>query len=1400
MTNKVLSDIEKSYDTVQGTAAASIFNKHYEYYKNIGIETIKQQSGQVEQVSADYQGRVIFELLQNAFDKAEKNILVKVADNSLYVANDGSSFTYVTDFDYKNGTSPRGDFQSLCSISTSTKQIASSIGNKGVGFKSAFSIAAENYVNIFTQADIINEDGSGLPGLIAFRVYDSFKDPNSIDVLFETELKLNLKQKIEQVQVERKDRGVPGYYFPIQIPVNAQVIDELFAAGFVTVVQIPFSRDREESIKLLFKEIEKIHFQFVRLKYDTDFEITFDWEGQIVRKRVERNVKGLISGELRKEEIQRLAEKAGVKIDTPRVAFFIDENNRGSLFNYLPTRVTSPFKYVDFHADFQTKVDRTSINFNLNSDVGAYNNALLKACIELFFYSLKSSYDEGDKMCLKFKYIDESSLKGSFEKFDWSLLKLGDSSLAFHHVRDILSIWNFSYKPASEFLVQLAKPYFSVNRAINEHSAFFEIASEFVNHFGREHNQDYKWLDYFKKDLGSALIAGNVAVIPGVVLSDDNEVFFRKASDKVLHLPDFVNVSVTNFEVKDESLRKSLRIKDFNDYNEILKYFKQVSFTGEYSSDSLSEEQQIEMLKSIAKMMSNKNESIYSSTHRYARVFTSESRRNNSAINQAYFSISTVFLKTVDGNYKPSQLCRRSDVDDVFLGRLELGDQLNEFLRFIGVSLDDNYIFADKRIFDKLNDGLDYIPRLINRHESDDKLFGEALLNNIRVISEEGEQTHPALINNNYSFLQGISGKSIKDELAVLKTDYEKFPKEYLEILYQHLNRPTAGVERLYPNLFHRFFEELKLVLISNKGVNEWVKSDTHFYVAKNRHEYNLLKAQAIPLLCYFASELPGELVAKQVTLQEGQISKAGLLEVTEEYSKLLNSRMPYLMASISNSSLSELNLKSDSSRVKDIQSLLSKTQVFECEELSQNIKCKEANLEFNNSADALVDKDLRIVYIKKGSGTKTKAELFSRYLFNNISIVSEFELIVFFKSVENLESDLPKEDVKLIKRFWITDYDTHLQNFQVELFDGLIDDLSRLKPHCLEYSRSHKSEIILEIFNSGKLYELETRLSALKSKYNGLFDDLDLRIDYEMNDSRISLMLEFLKALDDGGADLYMTELEQLSKTIGQEERLDEIEQVLREQFQFDPKQQEFANCNQSKKKLSLDRTIDQIFAKLPSLSSAKTSLFTAIGVARSSTLAINSKKLIFQDNEASVKNGEFLEQTGAKGEEQVLGYYIQNFLTLSSVDRTKAINEMYDVIEQKLGNDSHAVFRDACLLAITEDEALIKALISFCYIALHHKFSYFDLIVYKNGKPTMVEVKSTNSSNNDSFYISIAEVNEAISEENYEIVRVTPQEIIFMGNPIKLLEDKITSINGSNYRMKPRNFKFEFNRQAND
>ena len=94
-----------------------------------------------------------------------------------------------------------------------------------------------------------------------------------------------------------------------------------------------------------------------------------------------------------------------------------------------------------------------------------------------------------------------------------------------------------------------------------------------------------------------------------------------------------------------------------------------------------------------------------------------------------------------------------------------------------------------------------------------------------------------------------------------------------------------------------------------------------------------------------------------------------------------------------------------------------------------------------------------------------------------------------------------------------------------------------------------------------------------------------------------------------------------------------------------------------------------------------------------------------------------------------------------------------------------------------------------------MHYKYSYFDLIVYKDNQPVLVEVKTTNHENYNSFYLSISEVNAARSNENYEIVRVSPMTINFLGNPIKLVYDKIATIKGNNFSLLPRNYEFKFN-----
>src|SRR5690554_539857 len=70
-------------------------------------------------VTNDYRGRVLYELLQNAVDRAEANIwiIVDPASRSLTVANDGKPFGARA-----RQNEPRSDLKALCSIDTSNKK------------------------------------------------------------------------------------------------------------------------------------------------------------------------------------------------------------------------------------------------------------------------------------------------------------------------------------------------------------------------------------------------------------------------------------------------------------------------------------------------------------------------------------------------------------------------------------------------------------------------------------------------------------------------------------------------------------------------------------------------------------------------------------------------------------------------------------------------------------------------------------------------------------------------------------------------------------------------------------------------------------------------------------------------------------------------------------------------------------------------------------------------------------------------------------------------------------------------------------------------------------------------------------------------------------------------------
>lgn len=90
-------------------------------------------AGLEQYVAESYDARSFVELLQNADDAGASRFIVYRAGNFLLVANDGRSFN-------------RTDFESLCRSAASHKHRGTSIGYRGIGFKSVVGFAETIYV------------------------------------------------------------------------------------------------------------------------------------------------------------------------------------------------------------------------------------------------------------------------------------------------------------------------------------------------------------------------------------------------------------------------------------------------------------------------------------------------------------------------------------------------------------------------------------------------------------------------------------------------------------------------------------------------------------------------------------------------------------------------------------------------------------------------------------------------------------------------------------------------------------------------------------------------------------------------------------------------------------------------------------------------------------------------------------------------------------------------------------------------------------------------------------------------------------------------------------------------------------------------------------------------------
>lgn len=1409
------------------TLVADIFQQHYNYYGEVGAETIKQQAGQVEQVVIDYQGRVIFELLQNAFDKAKDKIKVMVRNGQLYVANDGEPFTYRKNYNYKDGTNERGDFQALCSISTSRKDVNTSIGNKGVGFKSVFSVSANGYANIHTRGVVIGDKGKSTDKLISFRIYEAFTDVRNIPKQLPAAEKFKLRDHIKKSRYFNKDKGVPGYYYPVWLEDQDKQVKKLLAEGYVTIVQVPLPPDDLEVMEGFFQEIKKVNFHFIQLRVNSPFITSFEFEGVPSLNFVKRmsptgNPYYLHCGV--NERVKALAKAAGIPIHSPQVALSFkqavdDENGRGKLYNYLPTEVPSPFKLIDLHADFHTTVDRTGINFK--STIGAYNRAMLEAAIELVYYVFNQYLEPKDRLNFNFRYLDIAQVRRApgFEFFWKFTYAKAEPPEAFDMVRRLFDISHYQYQTAADFFARLADCYFrSVTRQEVAQTSFFTHLALFAEEFTRYSGLSRDYPLKFKEQLVAALKMRDVPLIPSGKerpYTVNEEVIYQpewQISDDC-RIPDFIGLNITSYKIPDDQFRRLLDIKDVIVSNEVLKYYRQVSPAGEVHGrkEAYSEQTQKQLLRSIALLIDKPKEKI-ASTHRYLGYLSVY--RPNTPADLANFSVSTVFLKikTTDRSklYKPAQLCLIEEVDLKFLPALPPNVSQRFFLKYLGVSYACRYRFVDKPIWDKLSDGLDYIPPIYRRAgEKNAALAYARVVKQVRVI-QRSKDIHPALINDNqYSFLEDIRTHEYQDEFTpLLVKNYPSFPEAYLANLLTVCEKQTATRKteliKFYQFIFDPLARLLKTCLISCGGEIAFVKTNTLVYTVHQERDFRLAQKSGLPVLCFYGRRIDSTIYGlngRTLNLKEEQLRAAGKEEVTGFFRELIEKKIFYLLTEITERRLTDSPYFENPERIKLLSQELGKLRFYQADSLQRELSSEYFDGPILDDRDYDIDGDN--LYLRKDLTPGVRAEGIARALFNNQQFAQTIELVLFRRNEQELEQQGQKYtgvELDLFQKYWIPEFQKKFIQFTKKIIKLFGAPYPAGDPHWYRYNKTHQSIFIEQAAQNHLLGELKEVVDRVRMHFEkGMFAYFQLDIDEEMYDEQIARLQLILSKESGDAAQSFQRHLKTLIGKLGIAQKLAALENEIRAAFPA-----AFglvipgATLKAQTAQVALDSNIEKIFQSLQNIKSKQQHQMAPLAGQHNQILPVKTKKVIFQ-GECLPGSSERSEDTGAGGEVDVLNLMIAHFLELDLSKRKHALKAVHELILSKLKNDKatvikHTSFYNECQHHLSTDVALTKAMIPFYYVTLHYKYAFADLFAWYQGRAVIVEVKSTSSTGKHDFSISGGEVNEARQTENYLLIRVTPEEIIFMGNPVYEVRSQFTLVKGSSFQMEPTGFNFKY------
>lgn len=356
-----------------------ILQQHVEYYRKLEINTREQQLRREASAVSDYRGRVLLELLQNAIDRAESRIVIRLEGDRLLVGNDNADKHLTIEElpeDAKDGRLQRSDFHALCSSDTSNKLAYECIGNKGIGFKSVFRHTRS--VDVWSR-----RDGTG--PWWGFRLRHPFTDNHAkaiADVAPPSPLFGGWRELWSGIARRLDGLAAPSFYFPEPLdPRHAPALHP----EMVTVVVLHCA-DRGEIARQL-EQLQTTRLHFISVRYPDKTGIVIDLDGspgsisfhqgwsaappmplELLELIPRADDEGLDFTEAHPPKLQLAFPPEGVDVPNWKPHFYC----------FFPTKLASGF-HTDIHADFVLDQNRNWLEFR----PGSYNLALLKLVPQL---------------------------------------------------------------------------------------------------------------------------------------------------------------------------------------------------------------------------------------------------------------------------------------------------------------------------------------------------------------------------------------------------------------------------------------------------------------------------------------------------------------------------------------------------------------------------------------------------------------------------------------------------------------------------------------------------------------------------------------------------------------------------------------------------------------------------------------------------------------------------------------------------------------------------------------------------------------------------------------------------------------------------------------------------------